>query len=52
MEHYGKIVQRTHSGAAWSERGSLMTERFLTRSRLPWLPTPGGKGVVSDVYPK
>ncbi|KAF8372988.1 hypothetical protein PRIPAC_79417 [Pristionchus pacificus] len=38
-------------GAAWSERGSLMTERFLTRSRLPWLPTPGGKGVVSDVYP-
>ncbi|GMR36626.1 hypothetical protein PMAYCL1PPCAC_06821, partial [Pristionchus mayeri] len=38
-------------GAAWSERGSLMSQQFLTRTQLPWLPTPGGKGIVSDTHP-
>ncbi|CAJ0571983.1 unnamed protein product, partial [Mesorhabditis spiculigera] len=35
-------------GAAWSERGPLAVQRFLTRTQLPWLVTPGGKGVVPD----
>ncbi|GMR46456.1 hypothetical protein PMAYCL1PPCAC_16651, partial [Pristionchus mayeri] len=37
-------------GAAWSEQGSVMAQRFLTRTQLPWLPTPGGKGIVSDTH--
>ncbi|GMT14798.1 hypothetical protein PFISCL1PPCAC_6095, partial [Pristionchus fissidentatus] len=38
-------------GAAWSERGSVMSQQFLTRTQLPWLPSPGGKGIVSDTHP-
>ncbi|CAD6192219.1 unnamed protein product [Caenorhabditis auriculariae] len=36
-------------GAAWSERGATLVQHFLTRSKLPWLATPGGKGVCSDL---
>uniref|UniRef100_A0A0K0DHX9 2-hydroxyacyl-CoA lyase n=1 Tax=Angiostrongylus cantonensis TaxID=6313 RepID=A0A0K0DHX9_ANGCA len=39
-------------GAAWSERGPTMVQQFLTKSGLPWLPTPGGKGVCTDTHPK
>ncbi|CAJ0957642.1 unnamed protein product, partial [Mesorhabditis belari] len=35
-------------GAAWSERGPTAVHRFLTRTQLPWLVTPGGKGVIPD----
>ncbi|ETN74592.1 thiamine pyrophosphate enzyme, TPP binding domain protein [Necator americanus] len=39
-------------GAAWSERGSTMVQQFLTSSGLPWLATPGGKGVCTDSHPR
>ncbi|VDN19439.1 unnamed protein product [Cylicostephanus goldi] len=39
-------------GAAWSERGPTMVQQFLTKSGLPWLATPGGKGVCSDAHPR
>ncbi|KHJ79505.1 thiamine pyrophosphate enzyme, central domain protein [Oesophagostomum dentatum] len=39
-------------GAAWSERGPTMVQQFLTRSGLPWLATPGGKGVCTDSHPR
>ncbi|VDM76792.1 unnamed protein product [Strongylus vulgaris] len=39
-------------GAAWSERGPTMVQQFLTKSGLPWLATPGGKGVCSDTHPR
>lgn len=35
----------------WSERGSTQAAHFITRSGLPWLATPGGKGVISDYHP-
>ncbi|PAV91499.1 hypothetical protein WR25_14201 isoform B [Diploscapter pachys] len=35
-------------GAGWSERGPTMVQHFLTKSKLPWLASPGGKGIVSD----
>lgn len=38
-------------GAAWSERGPTMVQQFLTKSGLPWLATPGGKGVCTDSHP-
>ncbi|GMS98529.1 hypothetical protein PENTCL1PPCAC_20704, partial [Pristionchus entomophagus] len=38
-------------GAGWSDKGPLMAEQFLARTQLPWLPTPGGKGAVSDAHP-
>ena len=25
-----------------------MVQHFLTKSKLPWLASPGGKGIVSD----
>ncbi|ULU06171.1 hypothetical protein L5515_014337 [Caenorhabditis briggsae] len=39
-------------GAAWSERGATQVQQFLTKSKLPWLATPGGKGVASDLHPR
>ncbi|VDL62760.1 unnamed protein product [Nippostrongylus brasiliensis] len=39
-------------GAAWSERGPTMVQQFLTSSGLPWLATPGGKGVCTDSHPR
>ncbi|EYC20616.1 hypothetical protein Y032_0021g315 [Ancylostoma ceylanicum] len=39
-------------GAAWSERGPTMVQQFLTKSGLPWLATPGGKGVCTDSHPR
>ncbi|CAB3405522.1 unnamed protein product [Caenorhabditis bovis] len=39
-------------GAAWSERGATQVQQFLTKSKLPWLATPGGKGVCSDIHPR
>nr|CDJ96322.1 Thiamine pyrophosphate enzyme domain containing protein [Haemonchus contortus] len=39
-------------GAAWSERGCTMVQQFLTKSGLPWLATPGGKGVCTDLHPR
>ncbi|KAJ1354522.1 hypothetical protein KIN20_038398 [Parelaphostrongylus tenuis] len=39
-------------GAAWSERGPTMVQQFLTKSGLPWLSTPGGKGICTDTHPR
>ncbi|KAJ1362622.1 hypothetical protein KIN20_022241 [Parelaphostrongylus tenuis] len=38
-------------GAAWSERGPTMVQQCLTKSVLPWLSTPGGKGICTDTHP-
>uniref|UniRef100_A0A7E4WDL0 2-hydroxyacyl-CoA lyase n=1 Tax=Panagrellus redivivus TaxID=6233 RepID=A0A7E4WDL0_PANRE len=38
-------------GAAWSERGPTLLSQFITATGLPFLATPGGKGVVPDDHP-
>ncbi|KAH7693615.1 Thiamine pyrophosphate enzyme, partial [Aphelenchoides avenae] len=39
-------------GAAWSERGPTQLYQFITATGLPFLVTPGGKGVVPDNHPQ
>ncbi|KJH45319.1 thiamine pyrophosphate enzyme, central domain protein [Dictyocaulus viviparus] len=46
------LDQHDVSGAAWSERGPTMVQQFLTKSGLPWLATPGGKGICTDNHPR
>jgi 2-hydroxyacyl-CoA lyase 1 len=38
-------------GSVWSERGPAQLRAFITATGLPFLPTPGGKGVVPDTHP-
>ncbi|KAK0395188.1 hypothetical protein QR680_001163 [Steinernema hermaphroditum] len=38
-------------GSAWSERGPTQLTQFATSTQLPFLATPGGKGVISDLNP-
>ncbi|KAE9547914.1 hypothetical protein FO519_008873 [Halicephalobus sp. NKZ332] len=38
-------------GAMWSERGPVQMQQFINGSGLPFLATPGGKGVVPDTHP-
>ncbi|TMS34892.1 hypothetical protein L596_002392 [Steinernema carpocapsae] len=39
-------------GCAWSERGPSQLTQFVTSTGLPYLATPGGKGVISDLNPQ
>lgn len=38
-------------GAQWSERGSTQLRQFIHATQLPYLNTPGGKGVLPDENP-
>jgi thiamine pyrophosphate-dependent acetolactate synthase large subunit-like protein len=37
-------------GAQWSERGATQLQQFIHATQLPFLNTPGGKGVVPGKF--
>ncbi|CAB3403771.1 unnamed protein product [Caenorhabditis bovis] len=39
-------------GSAWSTTGVKGVQEFIEKSKFPWLATPGGKGVCSDLHPR
>lgn len=44
---YSKLISFLYIGAAYAHAEKPLQE-FVERSKLPFLPTPMGKGVISD----
>jgi thiamine pyrophosphate-dependent acetolactate synthase large subunit-like protein len=45
-----EIISFIGLGAGWSVNGSIELTQFINATGLPFLATPGGKGVVSDLH--